>query len=140
MYAQTRKQMIQKIHIGKNELKMSDEAYKLFLMELVDKPSCSMMTDSELMIVLQGMRAKGFKVKSKQYGKRPTASNADEVRQSYIRKIEAFIASSGKSWYYVHAICKRSFGIERLQWCTTDQIFKIVQMLAVNAHRNGRRT
>ncbi|MFW9301832.1 phage protein GemA/Gp16 family protein, partial [Glaesserella parasuis] len=105
MYAQTRKQMIQKIHIGKSELKMSDEAYKLFLMELVDKPSCSMMTDSELMIVLQGMRAKGFKVKSKQYGKRPTASNADEVRQSYIRKIEAFIASSGKSWHYVHAIC-----------------------------------
>ncbi|MWQ72049.1 regulatory protein GemA, partial [Glaesserella parasuis] len=32
MYAQTRKQMIQKIHIGKSELKMSDEAYKLFLM------------------------------------------------------------------------------------------------------------
>ncbi|MDE3984171.1 regulatory protein GemA [Glaesserella parasuis] len=140
MYAQTRKQMIQKIHIGKTELKMSDEAYKLFLMELVDKPSCSMMTDPELMIVLQGMRAKGFKVKSKQYGKRPTASNADEVRQGYIRKIEALIASSGKSWHYVHAICKRSFGIERLQWCTTDQIFKIVQMLAVNAHRNGRRT
>lgn len=141
MQPQTRKQMIQKIHIGKNELKLSDSDYKLFLLETVDKPSCSMMSDSELMTVLNAMQARGFKVKPrKNYGKRPTASSADAVRQGYIAKIEAFIADNNKSWFYVHAICKRSFGIERLQWCTTDQIYKIVQMLAVNAHRNGRRT
>lgn len=49
MQPQTRKQMIQKIHIGKNELKLDNNAYKMLLLEAVDKPSCSMMTDSELM-------------------------------------------------------------------------------------------
>lgn len=140
MYAQTRKQMIQKIHIGKNELKMSDEAYKLFLMELVDKPSCSMMTDPELMIVLQGMRAKGFKVKSKKYGKRPTASQTAPNRQLLMSKITALLTESKKPWNYAHAIAKRSFGIERVQWLTDDQLHKLVQMLAVFNHRHGKRT
>lgn len=139
MYAQTRKQMIQKIHIAKNELKMDRECYTRFLLDTVDKHSCSVMSDAELMQVLQAMKEKGFKVKNKRYGKRPTASNDDVTRQNYLAKIEAFIASNGKSWSYVHAICKKSFGIERLQWCTTDQMFKILQMLAVNAYRNGRR-
>lgn len=141
MQPQTRKQMIQKIHIGKVELKMDRECYTRFLLETVDKHSCSVMSDSELMQVLQAMKAKGFKVKSKQHGRRPSVGNADEnaMRKRYLDKIEAFLAEGKKPWSYAHAICKRSFGIDRLQWCTEDQLRKIVQMFAVMAKRHGER-
>ncbi|MCK3654891.1 hypothetical protein A4G19_03645 [Pasteurellaceae bacterium Macca] len=139
MYAQTRKQMIQKIHIAKNQLKLDEEGYKMLLLQAVDKPSCAMMTDGELMIVLQVMKAKGFKVKSKKYGKTPEASAYNPVRQSYLDKIKALLVGSGKSWQYVHAICKRSFGKEKLQWCTDEEIYRVLQMLAVYNNRNGIR-
>ncbi|OOH92184.1 hypothetical protein BMT54_01270 [Pasteurellaceae bacterium 15-036681] len=138
MQPQTRQQMIQKIHIGKNELKLDDNAYKTLLLELVDKPSCSMMTDTELMTVLQGMKAKGFRVKSKKFGKKPSTSLYDN-KQTYINKIEAMIADNGLSWGYVLGICRRSFKKERLQWCSEEELHKIVQMLAVYLHKQGKR-
>ncbi|ANF73465.1 hypothetical protein A6046_05160 [[Haemophilus] ducreyi] len=140
MPPQTRQQMIQKIHIGKNELKMTQENYVRFLIDAVDKMSCSQMTDRELMTVLQAMKAKGFRVKSKQHGKKPNVGKFPEnqVRQRYLDKIEAFLAEMKKPWAYAHGICKKSFGIDRLQWCTEDQLRKIVQMLAVMARRHGK--
>ncbi|WGE32573.1 regulatory protein GemA [Actinobacillus genomosp. 2] len=141
MQPQTRQQMIQKIHIGKAELKMDRECYTRFLLETVDKHSCSVMTDGELMQVLQAMKAKGFKVKSKQHGKKPDVGNSptNQIRKRYMDKIEAFLTEMQKPWNYAHAICKKSFGIDRLQWCTEEQLRKIVQMLAVSAKRHGRR-
>lgn len=139
MQPQTRKQMITKIHIGKSELKLDDNAYKMLLMEAVDKPSCTMMTDRELMIVLQKMQEKGFKVKSK-HGKRPTASQTAPNRQLLMSKITALLTESKKPWSYAHAIAKRSFGIERVQWLTDDQLHKLVQMLASYNYRHGKRT
>ncbi|MCI7354466.1 MAG: DUF2313 domain-containing protein [[Actinobacillus] rossii] len=53
MLAQTRSQMITKIHIGKNQLKMTDNQYRVFLLDAVDKHSCAVMSDAELMQVLQ---------------------------------------------------------------------------------------
>ena len=140
MQPQTRKQMIQKIHIGKSELGMDKNSYVQFLLETVDKHSCTVMSDAELMQVLQAMQNKGFMVKSKKYGKRPTASQTQQSRQLLMSKIEAFLAEGKKPWNYAHAICKKSFGIDRLQWCTDEQLHKVVQMLAVMARRHGKRT
>lgn len=137
MQPQTRQQMIQKIHIGKNELGMDKNTYVQFLLDTVDKHSCTVMTDAELMQVLQAMKAKGFVVKSNKYGKRPMASKTAPQRQKLMDKIGAFLASMQKSWHYGHAIGKRAFGIERLQWLTDEQLHKVVQMLASMAHRHG---
>lgn len=139
MQPQTRKQMIQKIHIAKAELKLDDNAYKMLLLETVDKPSCTMMSDQELMIVLQKMQENGFKVKAK-HGKRPQASASAPNRQALLSKIEALLTESKKPWSYAHAIAKRSFGIERVQWLTDDQLHKLVQILASYNHRHGKRT
>lgn len=138
MQPQTRKQMIQKIHIAKNELKMDQNTYVQFLLETVDKHSCSVMSDVELMQVLQAMQAKGFRVKSK-HGKRPPVSEFQLNRQQLMNKIEALLADNNKHWHYAHAICKRAFGIDSLQWCTDDQLHSVIKMLAVDAYRHGRR-
>lgn len=138
MQPQTRKQMIQKIHIGKSELGLDDNAYKTLLLETVDKPSCTMMTDNELMTVLKAMQAKGFVVRPK-HGKRPTASQFAPHRQLLMSKITALLTESKKPWNYAHAIAKRSFGIERVQWLTDEQLHKLVQMLASYNYRHGKR-
>ena len=96
MQPQTRQQMIQKIHIGKSELGMDKNAYVAFLLNTVDKHSCLVMSDAELMIVLRAMQAKGFVVKSKKHGKRPTASLYNPSRQQLMNKIEAFLAEGKK--------------------------------------------
>ncbi len=139
MQAQTRKQMIQKIHIAKAQLKLDDNAYKMLLLETVDKPSCTMMSDADLMVVLKKMEEKGFVVKSK-HGKRPTASKYAPNRQLLLNKIEALLTESKKPWNYAHAIAKRSFGIEQVQWLTDDQLHKLVQMLASYNYKHGKRT
>lgn len=138
MQPQTRKQMIQKIHIGKSELGLDDNAYKTLLLETVDKPSCTMMTDNELMTVLKAMQAKGFVVRPK-HGKRPTASKFAPHRQLLMSKITALLTEGKKPWNYAHAIAKRSFGIERVQWLTDEQLHKLVQMLASYNYRHGKR-
>lgn len=86
MQPQTRKQMIQKIHIAKAELKLDDNAYKMLLLETVDKPSCSMMSDGELMLVLKTMQQKGFKVRSKKYGERPETNNKKSRSARFIKQ------------------------------------------------------
>lgn len=141
MQPQTRKQMIQKIHIAKNELKMTRESYVRFLIETVDKMSCSQMSDAELMTVLQAMKQQGFVVKSKRHGKRPDVGNSpdNQARKRYIDKIEAFLSEMKLPWAYAHSICKRAFGVQRVQWCNDIQLHKVVKMLAVNAKRHGRR-
>lgn len=138
MQPQTRKQMIQKIHIGKSELGLDDNAYKTLLLETVDKPSCTMMTDNELMTLLKAMQAKGFVVRPK-HSKRPTASQFAPHRQLLMSKITALLTESKKPWNYAHAIAKRSFGIERVQWLTDEQLHKLVQMLASYNYRHGKR-
>lgn len=140
MQPQTRQQMITKIHIGKNELGMDKNSYVAFLLDAVDKHSCTVMSDAELMQVLQAMKAKGFKPKTNKHGKRPTASADDEQRNKLLNKIEALLTENGNHWNYAHAIAKRAFGKARVQWLSNVQLHKIVKMLAVNARRQGKPT
>lgn len=60
-----KKSLISKIHIAKNELNMDNDTYRAFLKTTVNKESCSDMSFSELHLVLEAMKKKGFKVKAK---------------------------------------------------------------------------
>lgn len=135
MQPQTRKQMIQKIHIGKAQLKMTDNQYKVFLLDVVDKHSCTVMTDTELMTVLQAMRAKGVRFASKA-NKRPIA-RAD--KQKYLDKITALLANQGKPQAYADRIAKQAFGIDFVNWLEPWQLKKVIQMLAVYDNRANKK-
>lgn len=128
MYAQTRQQMIPKIHIGKNQLKMDTNSYRLFLLETVDKHSCSVMSDKELMIVLKAMQAKGFRVQRK---------NSDS-RSRYLAKINAYLNSQSLSLAYVESMSQKAFGVAHLKDCSEAQLRKLLQMLAVHAKKHGK--
>ncbi len=140
MFAQTRKQLIQKIHIAKSQLKLDDEAYRSLLNNATGKTSCTQMSDKELMIVLQRMQQNGFKVqRKKSVGKRPTVGSQEKQRERYLKKLEAMILDNDLSWDYVQAICRKSMKVPFLQWCKADDLRKIIQMLAVHLRKQGKR-
>lgn len=135
MQPQTRKQMIQKVHIGKSMLKMTDEQYKRFLLETVDKHSCTVMTDAELMQVLRAMTAKGVVFAPKSAPKRP-APKADKAQ--YLAKITALLAEYGLPQSYADGIAKKAFGVNFVHWLEVWQLKKVVQMLAVYDRRKQK--
>lgn len=135
MQPQTRKQMIQKVHIGKGMLKMTDEQYKRFLLETVDKHSCTVMTDAELMQVLHAMRTKGVVFSVKNAKKRP-APRADKVQ--YLAKITALLTEYGLPQSYADGIAKKAFSVNFVHWLEVWQLKKVVQMLAVYDRRKQK--
>ncbi|MDP8171527.1 regulatory protein GemA [Pasteurella skyensis] len=140
MYAQTRKQLIQKIHIAKSQLKLDDDAYRSLLRNATNKTSCTQMSDKELMIVLQRMQQNGFKVqRKKNVGKRPTVGSQEKQRELYLKKLEAMILDNNLTWEYVQAICRKSVKVTFVQWCKADDLRKIVQILASHLHKQGKR-
>ena len=79
-----RKQLIQFIHIGKSKLSMDNDTYRTFLLNTVGKESCSQMTVKELETALDGMKVRGFKVRSGRLpnGKRKSPPKAMSSRKS----------------------------------------------------------
>ena len=124
MQPQTRKQMIQKIHIGKGMLKMTDDQYKRFLLDTVDKHSCTVMTDAELMQVLRAIKAKG------------PAPRADKAK--YMAKITALLTEYGLPQSYADGMAKKAFGIDFVHWLEVWQLKKVIQMLAVYDRRKHK--
>ncbi|OKP27654.1 gp16 family protein [Serratia fonticola] len=56
---------IQLIHIARNKLDVSDDAYRVMLQNLTGKDSCSKMDDRQLANVLAHLRGRGFKISGK---------------------------------------------------------------------------
>jgi hypothetical protein len=55
-----RKKLIQLIHIGKEKMELTDDAYRAFIEGVSGKQSCADMTGRQLMAVLRAMRKNGF--------------------------------------------------------------------------------
>lgn len=56
----TKKKLIQLVHIGKTKMGLTDDAYQAFLEGITTKKSCSEMTVRQLEAVLRAMRKNGF--------------------------------------------------------------------------------
>jgi phage gp16-like protein len=57
-----------------------------------------------------------------------------------LAKIEALLADAGREWAYAIAMAKRMCKVDRLEWCSDDQLSKLVAALQIDANRrNGTR-
>lgn len=55
-----------------------------------------------------------------------------------LAKIEALLADAGRPWSYAIAVAKRICKVDRLEWCSDEQLGKVVAALQINADRHGR--
>jgi hypothetical protein len=60
-------------------------------------------------------------------------------RGPLLRKIEAFLADSRLPWAYADKIAAKICKVERVSWCTPDQMFEVTKALARQARRRGKR-
>ena len=54
-------------------------------------------------------------------------------------KIEALLADAGRQWAYAHAIAKRVCTVDKLEWCTPEQLQKVIAAMQIDANRRAKR-
>lgn len=58
-----------------------------------------------------------------------------------LQKIEALLADRGREWAYAHALAGRLCkGVSRVEWCTPDQLAKVIAALQIDAQRHPDRS
>ena len=139
----SRNGLIAKIKIAQKELGMAEEAYRAMLLRITGKNSCAVMNIGELERVADEMRRFGFKPSTststarEKYGKphlrRTTAA-------AMMDKVEALLADGGYHWNYAHAMARRMFGCEKVEYLDNDQLHKLVAALQIAANRKKKET
>lgn len=137
----SRNGLIAKIKIAQKELAMAEEAYRAMLLRITGKNSCAVMDIGELERVADEMRRFGFK---------PSTSTAREkhgrphlrrtTAAAMMDKVEALLADGGYHWNYAHAMARRMFGREKVEYLDNDQLHKLVAALQIAANRKKKKT
>ncbi|TBV12774.1 gp16 family protein [Stutzerimonas kirkiae] len=127
-----------KIHIAKAQLGLDDETYRALLARVAGVHSAKELTPRQVGAVLAEFQRLGFEPKpaTKRAGR--NKPNAATERKALVGKIEAQLAEAGRVWAYVDAMALRMFQVERVEWCDTDQLRRLIAALAYDAKRNGR--
>lgn len=129
------------IHIGKKRLGLSDKAYRELLARMAQVHSAADLDEAGRRAVLDEMRRLGFvdgKVKRSHAGRPRNMDSPD--RGAQLGKIEAMLLEANRLWVYADAIARRICGVEKIAWCTSEQLRKVIAALVSNAKREGRRT
>lgn len=61
-------------------------------------------------------------------------------REAQIGKIEALLADQGREWEYAHPLARRICKVERLEFCRSNDLRKVIAALEYDAHRHPERS
>lgn len=140
-----KKRLIGLIHVAKTDLGMAEESYRAHLQHYGQHNSCKDMNLSQLIKVMDGMTALGFKAKPAKVGKPKsgrlspkTPENADE--RSVIRAIWIFMHRNGfikdGTETALNDFVKRQtaelnngMGINEVEWLQQDQAIPVLESL-----------
>jgi len=135
--APSRNQRLAAIHMGKTKLGLDDDTYRDMLEQIAGKRSAKDLSDDELVKVLQHLETLGFT--KREFGKKPKVKHS---KDALISKIEALLTESNLHWNYAVGIAKRMFQKEALEFCTENELWRIVASLEYRkkraTHETGR--
>lgn len=72
--------------------------------------------------------------KGRQWPDRPKGTLSPQMG-----KIEALLADAGRQWAYAHAVAKRVCKVDKLEWCTPEQLQKVIAAMQIDANRRAKR-
>lgn len=128
-----RKQLIKLIHVARRELRMEDDTYRLMLAgipELEGVTSTADLSVPNLMMVLDVLKQKGFKVRPNKAGTRP---RADDRQSKKIRHLWLALHDVGAvrnpSEEALASFVQGQTGVAALQWLTTAQASQVIEHL-----------
>lgn len=135
-----RKKQIAAIHIGKKHLGLDDATYRHLLQDAAGVESCADASEAGLKAILSRLEKLGFNPTgrvARDFGRKPAKPPQD--RQALIAKIEALLADAGRHWNYAHGCARRMFGKDALEFCTADELWRIVAALEKDKQRRRSR-
>ena len=131
----SRNQRIAAIHMGKKQLGLDDDTYRDMLEQVTGKRSAKDMTDDDLVKVIQHLDQLGFS--KRDFGNKPKVKLSKEA---LIGKIEAHLTENKLHWNYAKGIAKQMFQKEALEFCTENQLWRIVAALEYKKKRTDDET
>lgn len=123
-----RKREIAIIKIAQKQLGIDDDTYRAMLWTVARVKSAADLDWAGRKKVLDHLKAKGFKIKSRPA---PAANKAGLV--SAVRA--SLIACGNKPDAYADGMARHMFHIERFEWCDTAQLRKIIAALGYQQKR-----
>lgn len=126
-----------KIHIAKKDLGLDDDTYRALLARVAGVTSAKDLNPRQVSAVLAEFQRLGWQPAPAKSQGRKTPRPAPD-RQKLVGKIEAQLAEAGRPWAYADAMCSRMFQVERVEWCDSDQLQRLVAALVYDARRHGR--
>lgn len=127
-----RKGLIAKIHIAKGKMALDDGSYRMLLMRVTDKDSCSKLSFDQLKKVLDEFKVLGFKddYRKKRSG---TRKMADDEQSKLIRALWISLYHLGKvrdpSEEALTSFVKRMAKVKALQWLSAVEADKVISAL-----------
>ena len=124
------------IHIAKVQVGMSGDEYR-DLLGSVGVESSKDLNNKTFGQVMKQFEKLGFQTTSRTGSKRKV-NNLPNDKVRLMKKLEAIILDMSLSWEYVDAIARKRFDVDAAQWLDGEELFKLVQMMAVYQKRKRR--
>lgn len=129
MATDPRARLVKLLHVGRRELGLDEDAYRLLLQSATGKTSSSDMTVPELEKTLERMKQKGFVVRIKKSGRKL----ADDPQSKKLRALWLELYSKGAvrnpEEAALVAWVKRMTGVEALEWLSSAQASRCIEEL-----------
>lgn len=136
---QQRRRDLAVIHAAAKQLAMAEDAYRA-LVERVSaahgqpQRSAGQCSPQQLRAIIHELRRLGgASDPAARWRGRPKGALSPQLR-----KIEALLADNGRPWAYAHAIARRICKVERVEWCSMEQLGKVIAALQIDANRRKR--
>lgn len=123
-----RNSQLAQIHIAKKDLGLDDDTYRAMLFTIARVRSSSELDHAGRAKVLDHLKKCGFKPKTGGF-KTPAPKNSPPSKTALISKVGALLTVLAKPWEYADGMAKKMFKVEKLIWCTPQQLHKLVAAL-----------
>jgi phage gp16-like protein len=135
---------IAKVKIAAKELALPDDVYRAMLERITGRTSAADCTEDQLGEVLDEMKAKGWKPRVVQGGRKGPRAKAGPAQSPVARKARAMWISLHQlgevrdpSERALEAFAKRQLGVERLNWAAASESNALIEALKAMADRAG---
>lgn len=128
-------------HTAASRLGLSDAQYRAVLWENAKVCSSKDLTYEGFRAVMKEFDRLVNEAKHKPHPSafRPRNMNVQD-RAPQLKKIEALLAEAGREWEYAQSIARRVCKVDKLEFCNSEQLGKVIAALVYDAGRHGRRT
>ncbi len=127
-----------KIHIALNELGLDDQNYRDILHCKFKVASAKELNKRQVTVLLNYFKAKGWKPRRpRKAGRRPHTMASPSGKKRLMAKIEAHLTVRGLPWAYADGMAKRICKVDRVEFCDSAELVKLVAAFEYDSRRKG---